>query len=180
MTGVGHSLTGLSIAALGHPVEPSWRRRALLVALYAGAANLPDLPVPLWGHHRYHVSHSIIVNLVLMLGCALVLALAPRLRRGLGGWRGAICLGLAWCSHFALDGMYNHGRGVAVLWPVSDTRLVLALPWFRTLTGPRLDSASLHIFAVEAAFFGALLLLCVALRLTVGRLARASRRSAPP
>jgi hypothetical protein len=164
VTGFGHSFTGLSIGLLCMP--PAWRRRKKLglLALTVGLANLPDLPVPGWGHHSYHISHSLFVNLGLILAAAVGLAAWRRAREVLGGWRVIAGLTAAWLSHFLLDSFYNHGRGVKIYWPLSDASLDLALPWFSVLPGWQTDAAVLRIFGVEILFYGVLLLLCFVAR----------------
>jgi hypothetical protein len=51
--------------------------------------------------------------------------------------------------------MYNHGRGVAIFWPLSAAALNLPLPWFVTLDmSQSLTSAyNTRVFLVEALFY---------------------------
>ena len=86
MTSVGHCLTGLSFASL--IVPRSWERRekAVAFAAFAFVANAPDLPLPLWGHYNYRVSHSLFVNLALVLLVAGLL-IGSRARRSEPAWR---------------------------------------------------------------------------------------------
>lgn len=158
---MGHSLAGLAVGVLCMPAAWSRRKQAALLLLMVGLASLPDLPLPYWGHHRYEVSHSLFVNLAAMLVAAAGLAAWRRARDYLGGWRVVACCALVWLSHFLLDALYNHGRGVRIYWPLSDASLNLPLPWFSVLPGPRADPAALRIFGVEALCYGALLLLCL-------------------
>ena len=46
-----------------------WSRgkQAGLLVLFLGLAVVPDWPLPGWGHDRYAVSHSVFVNLGLIL-----------------------------------------------------------------------------------------------------------------
>jgi len=65
--------------------------------------------------------------------------------------------GLAWYSHVLLATMYNHGRGIAIYWPVSRGRLSLAVPWFSTMNPRDLWSAhNLRVWAIEASVYGAI------------------------
>lgn len=166
MTTIGHALTGISVGLLCLPK----RRRskaslALALAGFAVLANVPDLPAPGWGHHLYHVSHSVFVNGALIAGCALALGWRAELRRRLGGWRVAAGGGVAWLSHLVLDSTYNHGQGIAIFWPLSWARLNLALPWFSTLRPWwALDLHTLRVAATEILAYGLLLLACLAVR----------------
>lgn len=67
MTTIGHSLTGLSIGLFALPKKKS----RLFITIYAVAfiilANFPDIEIKNWGHNRYDISHSIFVNLLLIL-----------------------------------------------------------------------------------------------------------------
>ena len=72
MTFVGHSLVGASLAQATMPAGASWKQWALVLNLYVLLAFFPDLPLPGWGHFRYYVSHSLFVNLSLMVPVALV------------------------------------------------------------------------------------------------------------
>lgn len=164
MTTLGHSLTGLSLAALTLP--QGMRRRELLVIghFYILFVNVPDLPLPGWGHDRYDVSHSLFVN---ALGVALVigaLAMWPPTRERLGA---AVLLGyaVAWLSHLLLDTLYGHGRGLAMFWPVSDAHLALPVPWFETFDVEHpLSPRNGRVLAIEAAFYGALFGLALLVR----------------
>ena len=66
MTPMGHSLIGLSFASLAlstskNATNHRWRNCGVALTFVA-LANLPDWPLPNWGHDRYDVSHSIFVN----------------------------------------------------------------------------------------------------------------------
>ena len=173
MTSVGHCLTGLSLAAL--VVPRSWVRREKVAAFAAITlvANAPDLPLPFWGHYSYRVSHSVFVNLALVVVVASLL-LNLRARRGEAAWRWVVAGGAAawrwvvaggaaaWLSHMMLDSFYSQGRGIRIFWAVSDAALSLSLPWFHVLQrGSPPDLATLRIFATEAVFYGALLAACL-------------------
>lgn len=165
MTSVGHTLTGFGLATLLLPASerPLWRRPVL--HLCAFAANVPDLPLPGWGHDRYEVSHSLFVTLALLA----VLAAAPLasgpLRERLGGYPVLLAVSAAWFSHLLLDSLYSHGRGIGILWPLSDAHLALPVSWFHTLRlDPWAQAHNLRVLAVELAFYGPLLALCVLLR----------------
>jgi hypothetical protein len=162
-------LTGLAIGVLFMPSRSSWRRKAATLAAYALLANAPDLPLPHWGHHEYAVSHSMFVNLSLIAAGAIALGAWGRLRRALGGARMAAICAAAWLSHLLLDSFYNHGGGIAVYWPFSQAHIKLPLPWFRTVRPNwQFDADTLRIVAVEAAFYGSLLAVCILIRLAMG------------
>lgn len=154
-------MTGLAIGCAVCPNGFSRRARALVLATFAVLANAPDAPLPSWGHSRYDLSHSLLVTSVLTGGAAAALLAVRRWTSGLplaliGG--GAV----AWYSHLLLDTFYNHGKGVALFWPVSDARVALPIPFFATMKPATLISAhNATVFAIEAAAYGALLLLVV-------------------
>jgi len=155
MTTVGHSLTGLSLAVLTLP-----RGKTLLWYLVVGHffvffANVPDFPLPGWGHASYHVSHSIFLTALLASLLALLLLL-PKFSTQVGK-RVVLAWGAAWFSHMLLDAMYNHGRGIGIFWPFSDAHLVLPVPWFETLTWPPKSDHNLRVFLIELGVYGALL-----------------------
>ena len=161
MTMVGHGLLGFSLGALTIP--RGWSRRAKLLAfgvlgLLAGG---PDLPAPLWGHSQYLISHSLFVNLGLVAGVAVLAAASPRLRAALGGWPGVCAGAAAWLSHLLLDSFYSHGMGVRIFWPLSLDALNLSMPWFDVLHIGVPPDVAVRIFAVEFAFYGSLLGLCL-------------------
>ncbi len=154
MTPVGHSLMGVTIAVVCLPSKLSKTASFLGLTNFVVLANLPDAPLPGWGHDRYGISHSVFVNVALIAGLVLVLRRAwPRLWRVFAG--GAV----AWLSHLLLDTLYNHGRGLAMFWPMSQARLVLPVPWFSILHDfpPSLNSHNLRVFGVEILVYGALL-----------------------
>lgn len=164
MTPIGHSLAGLSLAVLGAPLPRSLRAHALFAAAFVVLPNIPDAPIPGWGHDDYRVSHSLLVNAALAALLVRLLSLSARLWAAIGGARGALCGALAWQSHFLLDSFYNHGKGVAIYWPVSRARLVLTMPWFNTLPRWTLEWSTARIVLIEAGFYGTILLLAIAAR----------------
>ncbi|MFW6051344.1 MAG: metal-dependent hydrolase [Myxococcota bacterium] len=164
MTTVGHTLTGLAIAFAALPSGPDARRRRGLAVLCALAANAPDAPLPGWGHDAYHVSHSLFVNAAIILAFPLMLRGSDRARRAVAGWRGYGVVAGAWMSHMLLDSFYNHGRGIAVFWPVSDAHLVLPIPWFSTVRPPWRSAHNLQVFGIELLVYGSVLLAALAWR----------------
>ena len=77
-------------AALSHPVQ-------LLLAGLLVLANALDLPLPGWGHSRYLVSHSLLLNAGLIAFGLLVAGTIQRIRgcpipwrlcSAVGRWRG--------------------------------------------------------------------------------------------
>jgi len=140
---------------------------AWLVPAFALAANVPDWPLPSWGHDRYDISHSLFVSLGAMALLGVVLALARRwIGRPLPPRSVFAGIAVAWLSHFALDGFYNHGRGIAIYWPLSEGRLDLSFSsWFANLQGGwSLSAHNLQVLTIEALFFGSVLLLGLAIR----------------
>ncbi len=162
MTTVGHSLTGLSIAALALPKGRSLTWYLLVGHLFVFFANVPDFPLPGWGHAEYEVSHSIFVTGMLVIPMALLL-LVPKFDEKVGA-RVVSLWALAWFSHMVLDSLYSHGNGIGIFWPVSDAHLALPLPWFHTLTWPPFTEHNRGVFLIEIAVYGTLLALCLLLR----------------
>jgi hypothetical protein len=161
MTMVGHSLLGLSLGALAIPRGWSRRPKLLAFGLFGLLAGGPDWPAPFWGHSRYLISHSLFVNLGLVAGAAALVAASSRLRATLGGWP-VVCAGaVAWLSHLLLDSFYSPGKGVRVFWPLNLDALSLPMPWFDLLYAGIPPQAALRIFAIEFAFYGSLLGLCL-------------------
>lgn len=151
MSPVGHSLVGIAIGAGTAPSEGSrWGRCAAVVALVV-AANLPDAPLPGWGHSAYHVSHSLLVTLG---GAVVVLLVSRSLCKP--GRRLALGVAAAWLSHLLLDSLYNHGEGIKIGWPLGDYRLNLPIPWFQTLdlSQPITSQHNLSVGLLELLSFG--------------------------
>lgn len=162
MTTIGHSVTGLSIAVLVLPAGRSLLWYLLVGHLFVFFANVPDFPLPHWGHAAYPVSHSLFVTGLLASILALAL-LHPGFNREVGA-RVVFWWSVAWLSHMLLDSMYSHGRGIGIYWPFSDAHLALPVPWFETLTWPPFSEHNRSVFLTEIAVFGTLLALCLALR----------------
>ena len=162
MTTVGHSLLGLSIAAAAVPQSVPRRKFVLLSGAFVLFANLPDLPVPGWGHFAYSVSHSFVVTVVL----ASVLFGVVRARRPNLITFPALpwLLTIAWLSHMVLDSTYSHGNGLAVLWPISSAHLALPLPWFDTLSLPVASDHNRHVIHTELAIYGTIVVLAFLVR----------------
>ncbi len=163
MTPVGHSLMGASIAVLCLPSRSSRWTRGLGLTCFIILANLPDTPLPGWGHNRYWFSHSIMVNGIMMLvAVALFYAWRAAAHR-LGGPRVIVGGLLSWLSHLLLDTFYNHGRGLAMFWPFGPWRLALPIAWFSVMDGipKKLDGRVLHILGIELLAYGSLLVLAL-------------------
>jgi membrane-bound metal-dependent hydrolase YbcI (DUF457 family) len=79
----------------------------------------------------------------------------------LGGWPLVWAGTAAWLSHLLLDSFYSHGKGVRIFWPLSLDALNLPMPWFDVLQVGIPPHVALRIFAVEFAFYGSLLGLCL-------------------
>jgi len=76
----------------------------------------------------------------------------------------------AWLSHLLLDSFYNHGRGIAIYWPLSEGRFELSMPWFSTLHGSwALDDHTARVVAIELAFYSPLVLGALAFRWVLNR-----------
>lgn len=164
MTSVGHSLTGLTVAVLFAPKLSGFGDKLRRYALFLFCALIPDIEVHGWGHHRYHVSHSIIVIGVLL---ALILALAASVqavrKKGVP-WRIFLGCSTAWMSHIFLDSLYNHGKGIKVMWPLSEWRLNFALPWFSTLPPYPVSLVHVKICLIELAFYAPILTAAIVIR----------------
>ena len=147
------------------------RAKAAFLTGFVLLANLPDFPLPGWGHRRYLVSHSLFVNLALIAAAVVVLSLWSH-----AGKRPApapVVLGgaVAWLSHLLLDCFYSHGQGLAIWWPFSQARLALPVPWFDTLQGHRspLDAHTLRVCLWECVFWGPILLIAILWRRRLSR-----------
>lgn len=158
MTPVGHTLTGFAIASLAMPAGLRPRTKLGVYATMAVLANAPDAPFSWWGHARYDISHSVfvtagVVTVLMVLGHYAFGRLPKSLLMG-----GA----LAWFSHLLLDTFYNHGKGLAMFWPVSDARVALPVPWFETMSTSELwGMHNLRVFAVEGVVFGVVWLVAI-------------------
>jgi len=162
LTTVGHSLAGVSIAVLTLPQGRSVLWYLIVGHMYVFFANLPDFPLPGWGHDSYLVSHSIFVTSLLAPLLALPL-LMPKFKEQIGG---AVILAWSatWLCHMLLDSLYSHGQGIGIFWPFSEAHLALPLPWFETLQWPARTAHNVHVFQVELLSYGLLLAGCIGLR----------------
>ncbi len=162
MTTVGHSLAGLSIAALTLPRGRSLVWYLVVGQFYLFFTNLPDFPIPGWGHSNYHVSHSLFVTL-LLASLMFLLLLWPKVRERVR-WPIFAAWAVTWLSHMPLDSLYNHGRGIGIFWPISDAHLALPVPWFETISLPPFTEHNLRVFGIEALVYGVLLAACLVAR----------------
>ena len=175
MSPVGHALMGIAFA------QPVFRRASkhadkfAIVGCFISVAMLPDWPLPYWGHHRYEISHSLYVNLGLIVGVyALVMFLrASRNNTRLADW---VCqafgwLSLAWLSHLLLDSFYSHGQGVRIGWPVGEWRLIFPMPWFDIIhTNESIFSShNMKVVFVELLFYSPIIVLMHLLSRRVNR-----------
>ncbi len=162
MTTIGHSLTGLSLAALTLPPGQSRRWYVLTTVVFVAFANVADFPLPGWGHNAYHISHSLFVTILLASLMALLL-LWPTFNARVGA-KVIAAWSIAWLSHLPLDSMYAHGQGIGIFWPFSETHLAMPVSWFETVTLPAKSGHNLRVFGIETLVFGAALVFCVGLR----------------
>ena len=164
MSPVGHSLTGLSLAVLAIPSGATLRVRLLLPVVFVALANLPDWPIPGWGHDRYDISHSLFVNLALVTAVWVLWGMT-RLKQKLSGR--LVALGLtAWLSHILLDSFYGHGYGIAIFWPFSEGRLSLPINIFNTIDQdlPLSSVRNLRVYGIELLAYTPLLLFACLIR----------------
>lgn len=159
MTPIGHTLTGLAIGYLAVPRDLPRKQKVVLLGAFALTASVPDLPFPYWGHSRVEISHGLIPATVGIVILGTVLWLGFRGQRPMT-FGVIISLGLAWYSHIVLDSFYNHAWGLPVLWPLSNARLALPIPWLSN--GNKADIFSMHnvqVAVFEILTFGPLLVL---------------------
>lgn len=166
MTQVGHILTGVACGILNLPSSVSKTRCAIHLGVFMVLSNIPDIPLPYWGHARYDISHSIFVNLA---GCVLlfVSALWFRCFRDRLDDRRILGSGItAWFSHLLLDAFYNHGHGVGILWPFSTATLTLPIPWFSVLPTPLwpLTAEGIRIGFIELISYAPLVVIMLGIR----------------
>ncbi len=170
MTFVGHSLMGTSIAVVAMPPYMSFWRWVLAINIFILLSYLPDLPLPLWGHPYYAVSHSLFVNLALMTIGLIIWLSASTARRWVPP-RLFVAGLAAWGSHFLLDALYRGPDGVAIFRPFSGAVLNLPLPWFNYFD-PSLGvfhSNNLKVFGIEAMACLPILLMAVLVRIISNR-----------
>ena len=168
MTPIGHSLLGLTFATFALPLDAKPTDRILrsggIAFTFVALANLPDWPLPSWGHDKYYLSHSLFVNAGLI--CVVIAAVRVFASKNwFGSWRFLGLAAMAWLSHLLLDSFYNHGRGIAIFWPVSKSRLNLAMPWFANfdLSQPIFCSHNLAVFGIEFIAYAPILLAAIAI-----------------
>lgn len=170
MSPIGHSLVGASLAVLAMPRAASPLAWAAGVSAAVVLANLPDAPLPYWGHDAYYISHSLFVTLgaIVLLGAGWFIV---RGRHGPNGTRLLIVGALAWLSHLLLDSFYNHGQGIAILWPFSERSLNLAIPWFHILDVrcPWYHARNLNVMGIELLAYSPLLACAIAARVLTRR-----------
>ncbi len=154
MSPVGHSMVGLAFAAVAIPSLKGRKAKVLAPTLFVAVANLPDWPIPNWGHDRYQISYSVFVNVAFISFVFACWTALPKLRSAIP--TPCMLLGAgAWLSHLVLDSFYNHGRGIAIYWPISKGRLNLAMPWFNTLdlSQSMIARHNLSVCAIEFTAF---------------------------
>lgn len=157
MTPVGHSLMGLAIGCAVMPRGFTRRQATITLAALVALANAPDWPLPGWGHDRYDVSHSIFVTIAGVAIAAIVATVLLR-RTPYFRWRLIVGGAVAWLSHLLLDTLYDGRKGLAMFWPVSDSRVSLPIPCFRTMQlSPLVSAHNASVFAIEAIVYGSIL-----------------------
>ena len=172
MTPVGHSLTGLAIGISTVPSEFSTKKKILHGLCFIILANIPDLPLPYWGHDLYYISHSVFVNFALFLVVSgLFWKTFQKLYPTFPIWQIILFGWIAWFSHLLLDSFYNHGLGVMIWWPFSEQSLCLPIPWFSVLNAPvlSLTKESLRIWSIEFISYSPLVLLAVVINRMMNR-----------
>lgn len=159
MSPIGHSLVGLAIGVMATDARQPLRRRVGTLAAFVAAANLPDWPLPYWGHSAYYVSHSLPVTLALI---ALIAGIV-KVGRPFSSPTLLLALAAAWLSHLLLDSLYGHGKGIGVGWPFMEYRLRFPVPWLQTidLQQSLVSPHNLRVYALEFVTFGPLVLLAL-------------------
>ena len=160
MTTLGHILAGTAVGIVVMPGHLSMGKRLLHLGIFTLLPNIPDLPLPYWGHDRYEISHSIFINALL---CSFVAACLLKYNKTTPQ---LIVAGtIAWLSHLLLDSFYGDGLGVPILWPFSDFRAHLPLPWFAVITTGMAFSAEVKKqFTAELFTYFPLIILACAYR----------------
>ncbi len=168
MTQVGHSVTGAALGVLCLPQGASKKQTVVHLVVFVLLSNIPDLPLKNWSHEKYHISHSIFVNLLFIVTAMAILAYLSDIRMRIGGWLVVASGTVAWLSHLLLDSFYNSGAGIAIFWPFSDARLALPIPWFSTVTSlpPPITPEMIRILLIEFVCYLPFLLLAVLMRKT--------------
>jgi inner membrane protein len=130
MPGLGHIAVGVAAGRLHGRRGRGPATLAVSMALFSALSMLPDADVLAfsfgipygaeWGHRG--AFHSVAVGLVLGLSAGLIGRLAG------AEWRRTTLLAcLVAVSHCFLDTLTDGGRGIAVLWPMSNERFFA--PW---------------------------------------------------
>jgi len=165
MTIIGHSLIGATLAVLVSPAVLYERKKAIVIGAFIFVAYIPDLPLPGWGHWQYHTSHSVFVNLLLIVPTVIVL-LYLKYAKNIGSYAIIVAVPVAWLSHFVLDALYNHGQGVGIFWPFSVNKLALPIAWFSTLQAtPTVFSLhNLKVFFIEFVVYMPIFLIAFSAR----------------
>jgi hypothetical protein len=161
MTPFGHVIFGISCGNLSSPPKLTMRRRMLLLLPFALIANVPDLALKGWGHDKYYFSHSVFVSVGLictLFAAWLILCSLLKSHRHLNI---AIGLSCAWLSHLLIDSFYNHGHGIRIFWPLSDSALALPIPWLNVMdvSIPYFAWPNTKIYLIEILTFAPILLL---------------------
>jgi hypothetical protein len=179
MTQVGHILTGVTIGVVCIPERKPLRWKFVYYIVFSLLALVPDFKIKYWGHHRYYISHSVFTNLLVIIVIILLISRHKGVTERLGGWSVVIGGSLAWLSHLLLDTFYNHGKGLAMFWPISDARLALPIAWFSVVTNipPPMTWETARILLIELVCYGAVFL-CVVL-LKQGRTIQRDRKLPP-
>jgi membrane-bound metal-dependent hydrolase YbcI (DUF457 family) len=151
---VAHGLVGATVVALVH--APAAVRRGWPLLIGAALAVCPDLDYLIRSHRTF--THSLGFGLA---ATTLFLALGGR-----AGVRAGLAYGLALTSHGLLDfAATGHGRGVKLLWPLSDAWFKLGVFSFSEFAGGRFPLARvLERGLVEAVTFTPVLLAVLLLR----------------
>jgi membrane-bound metal-dependent hydrolase YbcI (DUF457 family) len=147
------------------PPRLAAKAQAILLASFVLLANLPDLPLPYWGHDRHDISHSLFLTLAMIAVLTvsmrrfkdrMPLIASPQVLAG-----GAA----AWLSHLLLDSFYRRESGTAIFWPFfPQAKFSLPLPWFESALPPLWSWRTARICLVEFAFYSTLLAAVVILR----------------
>lgn len=171
MTFVGHGIAGATIAAIAVSKSTGAGTTTLTILAFAALANMPDLPVPCWGHDRYDISHSVFLNLAIVTILAIPFFVSSQLSWKVGGRYVVVGAALAWLSHLLLDSFYNHGKGIALFWPFSSARLALPIPWFETLRKPfpNVDFHAIRVYVIELLSFGTVFFIAICIRALMSR-----------
>jgi hypothetical protein len=160
-------LTGVAIGVVCMPEDKPKKWKAVFLAVFAVIANIPDLQFTYQQHRLfYSVSHSLFVNLLLILLLLPLFFRSKEILLSVGGWKSVIGGAFAWLSHLLLDTFYKRGNGLMMFWPFSSAEVSLPIPWFSPVTQipPPLTADTVHIMLIEFVFYGTLLLIAILLR----------------